>query len=160
MDINNQCLSVFKSFIKDIIKVFPEYQLKLEDIYGTILKMDTCNLEEEELLKEFLDRVHKLNKKITNKDESMFNEDPLLLTDISFKNIWTTNISYKTKENIWKYLQTLYIFSYEYVKDSDFKTIMKELKKMGSNTETLDEDTKTLLNIMTMENCISGRTHG
>ena len=40
MDINNQCLSVFKSFIKDIIKVFPEYQLKLEDVYGTLLKMD------------------------------------------------------------------------------------------------------------------------
>ena len=64
MDISNQCLSVFKSFIKDIIKVFPEYQIKLEDIYGTLLKMDTCNLEEEELLKEFLERVHKLNKKI------------------------------------------------------------------------------------------------
>ena len=30
--------SVFKSFIKDIIKVFPEYQLKLEDVYGTLFK--------------------------------------------------------------------------------------------------------------------------
>ena len=90
MDISNQCLSVFKSFVNDIIKVFPEYKIKMEDIYGTLLKMDECVLDEEELLKEFLDRVHKLNKKITNKDESMFNDDPLLLTDISFKNIWTT----------------------------------------------------------------------
>ena len=40
MDINNQCLSVFKSFIKDIIKVFPEYQIKLEYVYGTLLKMN------------------------------------------------------------------------------------------------------------------------
>ena len=39
MDINNQCLSVFKSFINDIIKVFPEYKLKLEDVYGSILKL-------------------------------------------------------------------------------------------------------------------------
>ena len=137
MDINNQCLSVFKSFIKDIIKVFPEYQIKLEDVYGTLLKMDTCNLEEEELLKEFLDRVHKLNKKITNKDESMFNEDPLLLTDISFKNIWTTNISYKTKENIWKYLQTFCLLSLNYQSNKDLANAISELS--GSKTVELKD---------------------
>ena len=38
MDISNKCLSVFKSFIGDIIKVFPEYKLKLEDVYGSIIK--------------------------------------------------------------------------------------------------------------------------
>ena len=106
MDVNNQCLSVFKSFINDIIKVFPEYKIKLEDVYGSIIKLETCVIDECELLKEFLERVHKLNKKITIKDDNMFDDDPLILTDISFKNIWTTNISYKTKESIWKYLQT------------------------------------------------------
>jgi len=63
MDISTQCLSVFKSFVNDIIKVFPEYKIKLEDVYGTLLKMDECVLEEEELLQEFLERVNKLNKK-------------------------------------------------------------------------------------------------
>ena len=154
MDINNQCLSVFKSFIKDIIKVFPEYQLKLEDIYGTILKMDTCNLEEEELLKEFLDRVHKLNKKITNKDESMFNEDPLLLTDISFKNIWTTNISYKTKENIWKYLQTFCLLALNHQSNKDLanaisdlsesKTIELKDKKLASDVKKIKKMTENI----------------
>lgn len=154
MDINNQCLSVFKSFIKDIIKVFPEYQLKLEDIYGTILKMDSCNLEEEELLKEFLDRVHKLNKKITNKDESMFNEDPLLLTDISFKNIWTTNISYKTKENIWKYLQTFCLLALNHQSNKDLanaisdlsesKTIELKDKKLASDVKKIKKMTENI----------------
>ena len=32
-------------------------------------------------------------------------------------------------------------FSYEYIKDTDFKSIIKELKKIGSNTQDLDEDT-------------------
>jgi hypothetical protein len=154
MDINNQCLSVFKSFIKDIIKVFPEYQLKLEDIYGTILKMGSCNLEEEELLKEFLDRVHKLNKKITNKDESMFNEDPLLLTDISFKNIWTTNISYKTKENIWKYLQTFCLLALNHQSNKDLanaisdlsesKTIELKDKKLASDVKKIKKMTENI----------------
>lgn len=154
MDINNQCLSVFKSFIKDIIKVFPEYQLKLEDVYGTLLKMDTCNLEEEELLKEFLDRVHKLNKKITNKDETMFNEDPLLLTDISFKNIWTTNISYKTKENIWKYLQTFCLLALNHQSNKDLanaisdlsesKTVELKDKKLASDVKKIKKMTQNI----------------
>ena len=154
MDINNQCLSVFKSFIKDIIKVFPEYQLKLEDIYGTLLKMDTCNLEEEELLKEFLDRVHKLNKKITNKDESMFNEDPLLLTDISFKNIWITNISYKTKENIWKYLQTFCLLALNHQSNKDLANAISDLseskaielkdKKLASDVKKIKKMTENI----------------
>ena len=54
--------------------------------------------EESELLKEFLDRVNKHNKKITNKDEELFKDDPLLLTGISFKDIWNDKITHKTKE--------------------------------------------------------------
>ena len=138
MDISNQCLSVFKSFVNDIIKVFPEYKIKLEDIYGTLLKMDECVLDEEELLKEFLDRVHKLNKKITNKDESMFNDDPLLLTDISFKNIWTTNISYKTKETIWKYLQTFCLLSLNRQSNKDLENALSELSE-NKNVELKDK---------------------
>jgi hypothetical protein len=129
MDINTQCLSVFKSFINDIIKVFPEYNLKLEDIYGSLLHLDTCKLEEQELLTEFMERVHKLNKKITNKDETMFNDDPLLLTDISFKNIWTTNISYKTKETIWKYLQTFCLLSLNYQSNKDLASALSDLSE-------------------------------
>jgi hypothetical protein len=129
MDINNQCLSVFKSFINDIIKVFPEYKIKLEDIYGSIIKLDTCVIDECELLKEFLERVHKLNKKITIKEDAMFNDDPLILTDISFKNIWITNISYKTKESIWKYLQTFCLISMNYHSTKDLQTALADLSE-------------------------------
>ena len=154
MDISNQCLSVFKSFVNDIIKVFPEYKIKLEDIYGTLLKMDECVLEEEELLKEFLDRVHKLNKKITNKDESMFNDDPLLLTDISFKNIWTTNISYKTKETIWKYLQTFCLLALNRQSNKDLENALSSLsenkevelkdKKVASDVKKIKKMTENI----------------
>lgn len=129
MDVNNQCLSVFKSFINDIIKVFPEYKIKLEDIYGSIIKLDTCVIDECELLKEFLERVHKLNKKITIKDDIMFDDDPLILTDISFKNIWINNISYKTKESIWKYLQTFCLISMNYNSNKDLQNALADLSE-------------------------------
>ena len=154
MDISNKCLSVFKSFVGDIIKVFPEYKLKLEDVYGSIIKKETCVLEEEELLKEFLDRVHKLNKKITNKDEQLFEDDPLILTDISFKNIWTTNISYKTKETIWKYLQTFCLLALNHQSNkqladalndlSDNKEIELKDKKIASDVKKIKKMTENI----------------
>ena len=138
MDVNKQCLNVFKSFINDIIKVFPEYKIKLEDVYGSIIKIETCLIDECELLKEFLERVHKLNKKITNKDDNMFNDDPLILTDISFKNIWNTNISYKTKETIWKYLQTFCLISLNYHSNKDLQNALADLSD-NKDTEIKDK---------------------
>ena len=129
MDVNDQCVSLFKSFINDIIKVFPEYKIKLEDIYSSVLLAETCKIDETELLKEFLERVHLLNKKITNKDETVFNDDPLILTDISFKNIWNTNISYKTKETIWKYLQTFCLISLNNISNKELLSALTELSE-------------------------------
>ena len=60
MECGNQCLSVFENFIQDIIKVFPEYQVKLEDVYMEVLLLESCQLDQQELLLEFLDRVQQI----------------------------------------------------------------------------------------------------
>jgi len=140
MDSDNQCLSVFQSFINDIIKVYPEYKEKINETYGSVLSIDSCNIEENELLKEFLDRVHKLNKKITNKDESLFTEDNLILTNISSKELWTTNISYKTKETIWKYLQTFCLLSLSHQSN---KELQSALLSLSQNKTVEIKDKKT-----------------
>ena len=127
MDVNNQCLSVFQSFINDIIKVYPEYKDTINDTYGSTLSIDSCTIEENELLKEFLERVHKLNKKITNKDETLFTEDSLILTNISSQEMWSQNISYKTKETIWKYLQTFCLLALNHQSNKDLQSALSEL---------------------------------
>ena len=154
MDIHSQCFSVFKSFTSDIIKVFPEYEVPLEQTYGSLLKLDTCIIEEQELLQEFLDRVNKLNKKITNKDDSMFTDDSLILTNISFKEIWTTNISYKTKETIWKYLQTFCLLSLNHQSNKDLQEALSNLsedktieitdKKVASDVKKIKKMTENI----------------
>ena len=154
MDVDNQCFSVFKSFVSDIIKVFPEYETTINDTYGSLIQLDTCKIEENELLQEFIERVNKLNKKITNKDEVMFEEDALLLTNLSFKDMWSNNISYKTKETIWKYLQTfclLYI-NHQSNKDlqealsnlSEDKTIKITDKKVASDVKKIKKMTENI----------------
>mgnify|MGYP001266517864 FL=1 len=147
MDCGNQCLSVFKNFIQDIIKVFPEYKLKLEDVYMEVLLLESCQLDQQELLLEFLDRVHKLNKKITNKDESVFDEDPMILTDISFKHMWSTNISDKTKEAIWKYLQTFCLLAINHKSSQDLQSALSDLsdnKEIDIKDKNVASDVKKI----------------
>ena len=154
MDIDNQCFSVFKSFISDIIKVFPEYEQPIQETYETLLQLETCKIEEQELLQEFLDRVHKLNKKITTKDESLFDEDPLIVTNISFKQMWSTNISYKTKETIWKYLQTFCLLSLNHQSNKDLQDALQNLsdnktieitdKKVASDVKKIKKMTENI----------------
>ena len=45
-------------------------------------------------------------------------------------------------------MHTLYIFAYETIKERDIKSILKELKNISSDSDNIDEDTKTLLNIV------------
>ena len=154
MDIHSQCFSVFKSFISDIIKVFPEYEDSIKQTYGSLIQLETCIIEDQELLQEFLDRVHKLNKQITNKDESMFTDDSLILTNISFKNLWTTNISYKTKETIWKYLQTFCLLALNHQSNKELQEALSNLsenktieitdKKVASDVKKIKKMTENI----------------
>jgi len=154
MDIDTQCFSVFKSFTSDIIKVFPEYEESIQESYGSLLKLDSCKIEEQELLREFLGRVHKLNKKITNKDESMFGSDPLILTNTSFKELWAQNISYKTKETIWKYLQTFCLLDLNHRSNKDLLDALSDLndnktieitdKKVASDVKKIKKMTENI----------------
>lgn len=147
MDINTQCLSVFKSFIADIKKVFPEYEKTIQDTYGSLIELESCKIEDQELLKEFLERVHKLNKKITNKDESLFTEDSLILTDISSKEMWEQKISYKTKETIWKYLQTFCLLSLNHQSNKDLQDALSDLnqeKKVDIKDKKVASDVKKI----------------
>jgi len=154
MDTNKHCFAVFKSFVSDITKVFPEYDTIINDTYGTLIQLDTCIIEEQELLQEFLERVHLLNKRITNKDETMFEDDPLILTNISFKTIWSNNISYKTKETIWKYLQTFCLLSINHKSNkelqealtnlSDNKTIEITDKRVASDVKKIKKMTQNI----------------
>ena len=75
----------------------------------------------------------------------MFNESIFILKNVDFKEIWnnekTTN---EHKENIWKYIQTLFIIGKTVISDSDkIKDIVSQFKNIqdnetdGSHTDNL-----------------------
>ena len=66
---------------------------------------ETKPLSECPKLQVFLDVVHTNSTKITKKDITFF-ETENILEEISFENLWSKNISEKTRATIWKYFQT------------------------------------------------------
>tara|TARA_Y100000996_G_scaffold406642_1_gene383236 strand:- start:25 stop:1047 length:1023 start_codon:yes stop_codon:yes gene_type:complete len=140
---------LFKSFILDIVKVFPEYEKRLLKKYSKVLsEEDNC----EELLSSFYENVEDIAKDLSENNFSIFENDPIILDNVSFKLIWNSNISNETKNNIWRYLQTFCVYNInnkqgkedvedvlnsikqkEKVSDKGTLTNMKLLKKLSES---------------------------
>ena len=140
---------LLKSFILDIIKVFPEYEKRLKKQYSKVLSgEDNC----EELLSSFYENVEEIAKDLSENNFSVLESDPIILNNVSFKLIWNSNISNETKNNVWRYLQTFCVYNInnkqgkediedvlnsikqkEKVSDKGTLTNMKLLKKLSES---------------------------
>ena len=153
MDINDQMLSKFKCFLNDICKVFPEHSDSIQQNYNIILELDSLVIEENEIIYEFLERISNISDNIINKDDEIFTDNLFLIKDISMKTLWTSDISKKTKDSIWGYLNVFSLInlnitsgkmmentqnkleSGEKITKKELK-VMKDLKKLNENINT------------------------
>ena len=107
---NKECLKIVKDFYRDVLTVFPEYKDKLED-YEIEFLME--GKHGEKLYTYCLENYpqHFFNILYQNDDIFKDNETLNFLPSINFVEIWKDeDISDKTRETIWKYLQ-LILFS-------------------------------------------------
>lgn len=147
--LNNKAISLFKSFVNDIISVYPEYKTKFYEHYGSILVGETNDITT------FLNNINKYEKLITNRKEELFKDDIYIFEDIPMSDIWKSDISESTKENIWKYLQTFCVIhinlkSSESLKEllsgetdsisSENKKDLKDLKKIKKMKEDMSKN--------------------
>jgi hypothetical protein len=95
---------LFTSFVDDIIIVFPEYEKRLKTYYKEIL--DTDVQDEHPKMSEFLENIELISDKIVDQDITLFQEDPIILQNVSFKLIWNSDNTAQTKNNLWNYLRT------------------------------------------------------
>ena len=131
-----------KLLLEQIVKVFPEQQENIENIY----KFENPG---DKYLRSFYLNCRNMGDDVSSKNEIIFSKENTILEGVDFYEIWNSDkLNADMKKNIWKYLHTLYIYAYEYEKDQDLKTIIQELKKMGGSREDMDEDTRTLANII------------
>lgn len=131
-----------KQFL-DIIKTnYPDQKDNIDNYYH--FDTDTKS----RYLDEFIKNCSEIGDDISTKNEIIFSKTKVVLNAVDFYSIWNDeSLIEDQKDNIWKYLHTLYIFAFEHIKDNDFKTILRELKNIKNN-DNLDNETKTFLNIV------------
>jgi hypothetical protein len=127
---------LFKSLINDVINVFPEYEKRLMKYYSSTLESED---NDDPKLKEFLENIEEITDNIIEKDINVFNEDPVILQNVSFKLIWNSDISDNTKNSLWKYLQSFCIINIQNKSGKD--KIQEVLKKIESNEKVKDKET-------------------
>ena len=127
---------LFKSFIDDIINVFPEYKKRLLSYYKDAIE---SNQKENPKIVEFLKNMNEISNQVINKDVTLFEDDPIILQNVSFKLIWNADISDQTKNSIWKYLQTFCIVNIQ--SESTTEKINEVIKLIDSNEKVKDKET-------------------
>jgi hypothetical protein len=160
-------LSLFKSFINDLIQVYPEHKNKIYEKYGDVLVGDNSDISK------FLDSINKYEKLITNRNEKLFDDNIYIFENIPMSDLWKKDISESTKKNIWKYLQTFCVIhinlkSSESLKEllsgetntltSENKKDLKDLKKIKKMKNDMEE--KKTLNDLNMEDMLNNSSIG
>ena len=107
--IPEEFIKVIYDLINDILFTFPEFKEKLHiDLYNIKESKDETSIRNvyEHIKKVFPERFFD----ILYKNEEMFKSSEInteLLPGIEFKELWADDISEKTKDVIWKYLQVI-----------------------------------------------------
>jgi len=161
-DIPTEFKKITKDFVRDILTTFPEYIPKLCDDLKDIGMKEHCD--------ESVSRVYDYCKTvfperffdILYQNEDIFTDlkvNTEFLPNIDFKYFWSCDISDKTKETIWKYLQ-LMLFTmvgsfnntdsfgdtakmFESVDQEDFKSKLEETIGQMHNVFNSNEGDKT-----------------
>ena len=102
-EVDNQLFTIFGNFIRDLSKTYPEIKSCLYRNYEDCLLDGDKSLSENPKLEKFLALIGDHEKLITDKNLEFFDLEVEFLEEISFKNLWSKNISNKTRESIWKY---------------------------------------------------------
>jgi hypothetical protein len=160
MDIHDKTSQLFKSFINDLIMVYPEYNDSLSKNYNELLDLLKIEINNEKL-RTFLKIINKYSEKISNMDEDLFKFEDEILIDIKFKDLWKDDISEKNKETIWKYLQSFCLINININTSNKIeetiqnindkkkidKKIVKDLKNFKKIKDNSDADTENLKEI-------------
>ena len=158
-EVESKLFSLFSDFIRDLSKVFPEIKSSLYRNYeDCLVESENKSLKDFPKVKRFLELIGDYEKLIVDKNLEFFDLEVEFLEEISFNRLWEKNISNKTRESIWKYLQTFQLISIN-LKSSEAlnaalegdkidKSALKDLKKM----QKLSEDVQSKSNSTEGEN--------
>jgi len=140
MEVESKVFTLFGDFLKDLGKTYPEIKSCLNRNYEDILTENGNNkINDFPKLKLFLDLIYEHQGLIREKDESFFQLEINLLEEISFKNLWSKNISIKTKGTIWKYLQTFSLITINLKSSEELQTALSAIQSGSLNKKDIKD---------------------
>jgi hypothetical protein len=141
----NTCLS---ELLMVISKNYPSQATIINNHYKRDVSQNIMDIDKH--LEVFLKNCEGKGDDISSKNDIIFSKDVILLENINFNEIWNDDkLTDNERENIWKYLHSLYLHAYEYHNEKDVKSILKELKRLSKSKEhELSEEERTFLNII------------
>ncbi len=142
---------IISDFVSDILNTFPEYQpiidkwWKLHDydhVSDESVREKKREEEKQDKIRIIFDYCIRLYPErffdILYQNQEIFNKDSVVNTEflpgVSFKYLWSCDVSEKTKETLWKYLQLILLSIISCVKD---KGALGDTAKLF---ETINED--------------------
>lgn len=140
-----------KSFIDELMSVYPEYKETLEQEYKVLFVEDKSNTDE--YIKEYMSQTKNLNSNIAKKDDSIFKgiNQIFILRKIDFRDLWSKDINNNTRESIWKYLQTLIVIGRKVIGDDDeINDLLKKFNESGGETlgDSVQRETEEMMNML------------
>lgn len=133
----NYYLSVF---LNEINNIYPEYQETLVNHFSELLQPEgVSDNSNQTYVKQYMTVIKPYLSSVAGKNEKIFKGmEPInLLPEIDFRDVWSKDINQNTRENIWKYLQTLVVIGKKIVGDDD--EIDDLLNKFNSHKDKTDE---------------------
>lgn len=155
-EVEQKLFSLFSDFIRDLSKVFPEIKSSLYRNYeDCLVDEDNKCLCDFPKVKRFLELIGDYEKFIVDKNLEFFDLEVEFLEEIQFNRLWEKSISNKTRESIWKYLQTFQLISINLKSSEDLKNVLngedikiekdvaKDLKKMKKLSEDVQSESNS-----------------
>lgn len=131
---SGQIQELFRNFIQDTIKVFPEYEKRLNKYYSPIILNEDDEEKKSSIFSDFMENIEDITKDVCDENLKMFEKDPIILQNVSFKVIWESNITNETRLSIWKYLQSFCMYNFNKSQE-DIDDIVRSLQQNEKVTD-------------------------
>lgn len=125
-NLNNKFNEVHLEFVKEI----KDLDLENED---SIIKNENNTVNNISL---YFENCNKLGKDFYEKNAIIFDKNLVLIDNISLYQLWNSEITDLTRDQIWKYLFTLYLYSYSICEKINIGDLLKKFK--GINFDMVD----------------------
>jgi len=139
----------FNSTLRELLNVIKiNYKEQASSIDKYYIFDENTN---DKYLNEFWENTKDKTSYLSSKNEIIFSKNSIILNNIDFNKIWNDeNLEETQRENIWKYLHTLWMFGYEHTlcDGKEFKSVLKNIKKMAASNLDLNDENRTLLDIL------------